>query len=138
MTSQVSRGTSQRRARREDAGAATVLAVGIIVMCLSLLTGTLEVARAVTTSHRAAAGADLAALAGAQEAAGASEASACQAAAKVASLNGASLEGCLAGLDGTVTVWVSVVSTGPWQRRAVARSRAGPVGATERPGPTPP
>lgn len=129
---------SERRGRREDAGAATVLAVGIILVCFSLLTGALEVARAVTTSHRAAAGADLAALAGAQEAAGAGDASACQAAARVASLNGASLERCLAGPDGTVTVWVSVVSTGPWEQRVVARSRAGQVSAKEPSSPTPP
>ncbi|MGV1010426.1 MAG: Rv3654c family TadE-like protein [Dermatophilaceae bacterium] len=110
---------------RRDAGAATVLTIGVILMCTSVLAGGLEVAVVVATSHRAAAAADLAALAGAQESLSEPTAG-CQAAARVAALNGGELDGCWADPD-AVTVWVSVRSAGPWPLRAVARSRAGPA-----------
>lgn len=131
MTGWVVRSTLRLRTHRQDIGAATVLAVGVMMVCVAMLAGALEVARTVVTSHRAAAAADLAALAAAQEGPILADTSGCRAAARVASRNGASLQGCVAGPNATVTVWVSVVSTGPWPRRAVARSRAGPVEATQ-------
>jgi len=110
-----------------------VLALGAIVACLSLLIGALQVAQAVATGHRAAAAADLAALAGAQEASAnvGPDHAPCRAAARVAALNGTSLDACVEGSGATVTVWVSAAARGPWPRRAVARSRAGPGGKND-------
>ena len=119
------------RAGRADGGAATVLVVGVTTVCLALLAGGVELARVVVTSHRAAAVADLAALAAAQQSSAFAEDAACPAAARVAALNGASLVECVMSRDGTVTVWVSAVCAGPWPRVAVARSRAGPAGTAE-------
>lgn len=140
MTRQVTRSSSRSSSRRiwPDDGAATVLVVGATMVCLSLLTGAMEVTRAVVTSHRAAAAADLAALAGAQQASAGADADACGAAERVAALNGASLDACVTGAGGTVTVWVSAAAAGPWPRRAVARSRAGPGGANDSANPTGP
>lgn len=108
---------------RRDGGFATVAVLGLTAVLLAvgaLLTtlGTIAVAR-----HRAASAADLAALAGARHVL---EGTACAAAARVAALQSAVLEDCVA--DGTqLTVRVGV-PVGPLGT-ARARARAGSRGA---------
>lgn len=86
------------------------------------------VVSAVLGAHRAASAADLAALAAAGAAARAEgERVACAAAAGLARRNGAVLERCRVGTDGSATVEVVVAVAGLGGARATAR--AGPVSA---------
>ena len=113
-------------AAQRDAGAGTVLALGVMGACLALTVGALDVARAVVTAHRAGSAADLAALAGAGQAAETGTPGlGCPAAAHVAAANGAHLVGCRMAPDGSLQVTVEVRSDRPWPQRAVAVARAG-------------
>lgn len=108
-----------------DCGAATVLAVALVVCVLALTAGGLVIASAVVASHRARLAADLAALAGAgagQD--GADPSRACAVAQDVARRNGAATRSCSAG-GGVLDVRVTVPS-GLWPAPAEARARAGP------------
>lgn len=108
-----------------DRGAASVLVIGVISALLLLTAAALALASAVTASHQARLGADLAAVAGAmrlQE--GTSPASACDVAAATARNNRARLAKCVvAGENVSVTVEVDPAR---WPAPAVARARAGP------------
>ncbi len=108
---------------RDDRGAATVLAVGLVGVLLAL-GGALGVVAAVVVDHRTAqSAADLAALAGA-----AARGEACAEAARVARSNGARLVACRS--EGH-EVEVDVLVPGPrWRGLGAdptARARAGPV-----------
>ncbi|MFC7595469.1 Rv3654c family TadE-like protein [Terrabacter sp. GCM10028922] len=114
------------RGRARDAGAATVLVVGLVAALLVLTAGALVIASAVVASHRARMAGDLAALAGAaalQDSADGGRA--CAVADRVARANGAALQGCSSGADASITVRVTV-GAALWPRPASARSRAGP------------
>ncbi len=117
------------RSARER-GSGTVLALGfIMVLCTVLLAG-VALSGAVVAAHRAAAAADLAALAGAQTLSGGSEATqACVRAATIAGAQAAEVLGCrVRGEEVEVKVSVQL----PWaqaliRETAVARARAGPA-----------
>lgn len=123
---------AQRPIRRagSDRGSGTVLALGVIVTSLSLLVGALHVIRAVVTGHRAAAAADLAALAAAAERTAGHDGAVCRSAGRVAALNGATLTRCSAEQNGVIRVVVVVASSMPWSMTATAHSRAGPADPT--------
>lgn len=112
--------------RRDEGGAATVLAVALVGL-LVWVTAALSVVGAMFAAHRAAqAAADLAALAGASAVARSRDP--CAAAETTASANDARLSGCA--LEGR-EIRVTVVVSGPrWRGLAtgdlVAESRAGP------------
>jgi secretion/DNA translocation related TadE-like protein len=108
-----------------DRGAATVLALSVVAVVLTLATGGLVVGSVVIASHRARLAADLGSLAGAAAVQEGSDASrACGVAAQVARTNGAVTRSCsLNGADIELTVGV-VASL--WPEPATARSRAGP------------
>lgn len=113
-----------RRLNRGEDGAATVLAVAIIAALLCVTAAGAWLGCVVVARHRAQAGADLAALAGAaQVPQGAS--AACARAAAVARAMGVATAGCrVDGLDVIVEVQVPVAHAGT----ARASARAGPVG----------
>ena len=108
-----------------ERGSATVLgvvAIGVVMLCL---TGALALLSAVQASHRARAAADLAALAGAQVLIAADARSPCDVAANVAARNGGSLVDCsIVGDD--LTVSVATTASWPGFGPARARARAGP------------
>lgn len=114
-----------RREERRERGSATVLmvmAIGVVVLCL---TGASAVLSATQASHRARAAADLSALAGAQALIGADARSPCEVAAAVALRNGGSLVECsIVGDD--LTVSVATETSWPGLGSAHARARAGP------------
>ena len=109
---------------RDETGAATVLAAGLVAaLTMVAMTGT-WVAAAVIARHRAQSVADLAALAAAARLP-AGEAAACGQAVALAGLMDATVRQCLVTrLD--VTVAVSITAAGPARRQAQARARAGP------------
>ncbi|MGO4596665.1 Rv3654c family TadE-like protein [Terrabacter sp. 2RAF25] len=113
-----------RRGAR-DAGAATLLALSIVAVVLTLATGALMVGSVVIASHRARLAADLGALAGATAAQHRPDASsACAAASRVAQANGAATQTC--SVDGADVELTVAVSASLWPAPATARSRAGP------------
>lgn len=100
------------RARRDDAGAATVLAIGLSVLLLVVLLLASVVADLLAARQRAAAAADLGALAGAPAVLrGGSEA--CDAASLVVRENGGVLRECVVEGD-DVRIAVSVRPRGRW------------------------
>lgn len=107
---------------RRDRGSASVVAVGACAAICLAAAGVAVVVDAARAGHRAAAAADLAALAAAPYAARA-EPGACSHAARVAGRNGAQLADCVVAADGSVTV----VCTAPtrWGPLATGRARAG-------------
>ena len=114
-----------RRTRRQQRGSAVPFAVACLGLLL-LVAAALGVVTAMVADHRRAqAAADLAALAGAQEAARGGDG--CAAAARIASDNGADLSACVAaGADLRVTV---VVAGPRWlgaHADLAAEARAGP------------
>ena len=112
-----------------EAGGVSVVAAGAAAVVLSLAVGLVLVAGALVAAHRAQAAADLAALAGATRLQdGASARQACVVAGRTARANGASVTSCRPGVDGTVTVRVTVpVAVSPAAPdAAVAVARAGP------------
>jgi len=100
--------------------------MGVIATTLILTVSGLLLASAVLASHRARAAADLAALAAAGVLMRAdSDSAACEVAARVAAVNGARLQLCLA--SGTeVRLRVTVPAALMGMGSAAARSRAGP------------
>jgi len=109
------------RSRRDD-GAATVLVVAMAGVLMFVATGLAAVDGLVTAQRQAQAAADLAALGGADD-----PATACDAAARVAAANAASLDRCrVVGREVTVTVSVPGPPV-PWRdARVSAEARAGP------------
>lgn len=99
-----------------ERGSATVLGLGAVLLVLSVLVGFLLVGAAVCGSLAARAAADAAALAGAAVLVeGGEMAAACSAAADLARVNGAQLDGCDAtgGSDAQVRARLRVVVTVP-------------------------
>lgn len=116
---------SQRAGGQRERGSATVLgvmAIGVVLLCL---TGALALLAAVQASHRARAAADLAALAGAQVLAIADPRSPCEVASTIAARNGGWLVECSIAGD-ALTVSVATPANWPGLGRAQARARAGP------------
>jgi secretion/DNA translocation related TadE-like protein len=107
---------------RRDEGAATVLVVAMAGVLMFVATGLAAVGGLVTAQRQAQAAADLAALGGADD-----PATACDAAARVAAANAASLDRCrVVGREVTVTVSVPGPPV-PWRDvRVSAEARAGP------------
>jgi secretion/DNA translocation related TadE-like protein len=112
-----------RRAARED-GAGTILALGLVALLGCLVLACVALGSAVEARHRAAAAADLSALAAADRSLGRAAGAPCPAAVAVAQADGASVTSCEAAPDGSVTVVVSVRLPRPWDRLGVARARA--------------
>ena len=127
------RGVRERGVR--DRGAGTVLALGLIGVVIGLTAGLGTLGQVVASRHRAAAAADLAALAAAQTVAGTGAESAgagpCAVAARVAAANGGRLAACSLGPDGTATVSVRVEAG--HGRAAQATARGGPAASHLRP-----
>jgi secretion/DNA translocation related TadE-like protein len=115
------------RRRRDERGIATVVAVGLMGMLLSVTTIAVAGTLVAVTAHRAAAAADLAALAGAQ--AIRDSRSACAAAASSARHNGGEVSDCsVAALDVSVTVQVTTPRVLGLVWSVPADARAGPGG----------
>ncbi|MDF2555028.1 MAG: helicase [Microbacterium sp.] len=110
---------------RDDRGAASVLAVGIVGAVVALTALVVPAAATFVVSQRAANAADAAALAAADAASGAVAGIPCELAAEAAARNGAGLTSC--GVEGAVaTVSVEVPSLG---MTLDAAARAGPPGS---------
>lgn len=121
--------TSGRR-RRTERGIATMLAVALMGMLLAVTTIAVAATVVAVTGHRAAAAADLAALAGAQ--AVRDSRSACAAAALSARRNGGEISDCsVVGQDVSVTVRVTTPRVIGLVWSVPADARAGPGGADE-------
>lgn len=105
---------------RPERGAGTVLGVVAVSALLVLGLVLAEVAGLVRAHRRAEAAADLAALAAAQ-------AGSCEAAARIATANGATLLGCrVVGHDALVEVGVTPARAWAPAARLTAQARAGP------------
>lgn len=102
------------RAAPPDRGAGSVLAIAIIAAILGVCAVLLPLATAVVVRHRAAAAADAAALAGADAASGWRAGAPCEAAARLAAQNGATLSRCeVEGVVVTVEVVITAGLGGP-------------------------
>jgi secretion/DNA translocation related TadE-like protein len=118
--------------RGDERGAATVLVLAMLGVLVTVGAG-LALVVALVAAHRVAqSAADLAALAGAGEAAQGLDG--CAGAARIATANGARLTACtVTATTGGSVVDLSVEVSGPrWLGRSaelVARSRAGPAGS---------
>lgn len=110
-------------ALRSDRGSATVWSVGAIAVLCVVFGVVLALGQAVTTRHRAAGGADLAALAAADHWAEGGTA-ACARAERVAEAQGVRLVRCV--LVGEVSDVTAASGRGPFA--AEVRARAGPAG----------
>jgi secretion/DNA translocation related TadE-like protein len=113
---------------RDDRGSVTIVAAGLTLLACVLCLATVDVGRAVGARGRAQTAADAAALAAAQAIAIPSEEQPSDAAARLASANGASLTSCACdegSSEATVVVAVtaSFVLLGP-DRTVTARARA--------------
>ncbi|MEU6866312.1 Rv3654c family TadE-like protein [Streptomyces sp. NPDC046876] len=118
---------------RGDRGSATVWAALVAVVLGTVFGGVLLLGQAVVARHRAAAAADLAALAAAATWAHGPE-SACAAAGRVARAQEASLASCT--VHGEVAEVAARPATGPFTPTSTAR--AGPPLPSGTPGPAPP
>lgn len=113
--------------RREDCGFVTVAVVGLLVVLLVLGGLTATLGSIAVLRHRAAAAADLAALAAAKHAIEGPQV-ACAAARAVARAQGADLRSCrLEGWDATVAVRIPGHGRLAGLGSANGRARAGPV-----------
>lgn len=113
--------------RDRDRGAATLWAVGAIAAALAVVTVVITVGVATVARHRAAAAADLAALAGATRAQ-AGQVAACAAAGWVVDNMGATLRSCqLRGPGVSVVVAVRPAGLAGVIGPAIGRARAGPA-----------
>ncbi|WP_164419825.1 Rv3654c family TadE-like protein [Streptomyces salinarius] len=108
-----------------DRGSATVWSVGAVAVLCLVFGVVLALGQAVVARHRAAGGADLAALAAADRWAGGG-AAACDRAERVARAQGVRLVRCA--LTGQVSDVTAASGTGPFT--AEVRARAGPASAT--------
>ncbi|MDT9699495.1 Rv3654c family TadE-like protein [Streptomyces sp. P17] len=119
--------------RSDDRGSATVWTVAAVAVLCVVFGVVLALGQAVATRHRAAGGADLAALAAADHwAQGA--AAACERAEKVARAQGTRLVRCA--LVGDVSDVTAASGSGPFA--AQVRARAGPPSPPGSPSPVPP
>jgi secretion/DNA translocation related TadE-like protein len=121
-----------------ESGVATVWAATAVGVLMAVLLVGLDLGGAVAGRHRAAAAADLAALAAAGHAVHGTG-PACDRARRIAEQMGGRLAVCrLNGWDALVEVQVEVGTTLPGLGRAVGRARAGPAPAdvAEAPGPS--
>ncbi|WP_246101496.1 Rv3654c family TadE-like protein [Streptomyces cyaneus] len=118
---------------RSDRGSATVWSVGAIAVLCVVFGVVLALGQAVVTRHRAAGGADLAALAAADHWAEGGTA-ACSRAARVARAQGARLVRCV--MVGEVSDVTAASGRGPFA--AEIRARAGPAGPERATLPTEP
>ncbi|MGV3149483.1 Rv3654c family TadE-like protein [Rothia sp. 11273D007AR] len=113
-----------------ERGSSTVATVGLVCALLVLGATCAGLIGVITAQHRAAAAADMAALAAADAARGLTPGEPCAVAERVALANGAHLGGCgqPAGLGGTVDVRTFVDIPGPFAFLGPAQglSRAGP------------
>jgi secretion/DNA translocation related TadE-like protein len=107
-----------------DDGAGTVLALGLVAVVGCLLAACVALGSAVVARHRAAAAADLAALAAADRTLGRASGLPCPAAGAVATADDATVTSCAVAPDGSVTVEVAVRLPRPWGRLGVARAEA--------------
>jgi secretion/DNA translocation related TadE-like protein len=124
--------------RRAESGVAAVWAAAAVGVLLAVLLVGLDLGGAVAGRHRAAAAADLAALAAAGHAVHGTG-PACDRARRIAEQMGGRLALCrLVGWDTLVEVQVEVGASLPGIGPAVGRARAGPVpaGVAEAPGPS--
>lgn len=113
----------------KDSGSGTVIVLGTVLGAIVLFLGVLLLVQATVGAARAAAAADLAALAGADTIRGLRSGDPCDVAAEVAARNAAELSACVPDPGArTVVVWVqaSAASLLPWP--ATAQARAGPPG----------
>lgn len=117
---------------KNEQGAGTVLALGLVFAMLLLLGMVLMLGQGVSAAGRAATAADLSALAAADAYRGLSSGAPCQLAADVAARHGASLMACTLAGDYSVSVQVSVKTPLPWLSTGMAR--AGPPPDTVKPG----
>lgn len=119
--------TGQRRAACSDDGVATVLTAGAVAALLAVYSLLIFFGAAVIARHRAAASADLAALAAASYALDGPE-QACRRAGIVAERMGGTLGSCLLrGRDALVKVTVAPGGVPAAFGAATARARAGPA-----------
>lgn len=120
---------------RRDAGAGTVLSLGLCLAVITLLLALLVLAQATIGAARAGAAADLAALAGADTIRDLRAGDPCAVAAEVAARNGAELSSCAPEV-GALSITVDVASSAgrllPWAPSA--RARAGPPESQWLPG----
>lgn len=117
---------------RRDAGAGSVLLLGVVGVLALLGAGTGVLGQASIARHRAEAAADLAALAAADAALGRASEAPCARASRTAAANAARLAACDPDADGNVTVTVVVAP-----RAALWPGSLGPARATARAGPAP-
>lgn len=114
------------RSRAGERGAGTVLVLAVAAVVVTLLLGALALLSVVLAGHRAAAAADLAALAAATALDGERDPGrACAAAERLAAANGARVTSCIVrGAE----VWLATAVDPDWRGlpQAAARSRAGP------------
>ncbi|WP_074466452.1 Rv3654c family TadE-like protein [Arthrobacter sp. SW1] len=108
-----------------ERGSGTVLAAGLGLVVIALVSLALLLAQAGTYAHRAAAAADLAALAAADAARGLAPGDPCTVAADTAARNEAQLTSCLLEGGGIVEVGTRLRQESPFGV-ATGRSRAGP------------
>ena len=117
----------ERRGLRSENGFVTLAVAGLALVLIAVSAVVATLGAVAVARHRAAASADLAALAGAGHAVEGGD-SACAAAADVARAQGARLTGCrLEGLDVVVEVTVTPPGRLGLLGRARAISRAGPA-----------
>lgn len=115
-----------RRALAAERGSATLWVLALVAVVWTLSMAMFCVGQVLGARHRAAAAADLAALAGAEQALWGQE-RACGAAAEVATAQGARISGCaVSGLVADVAVEVSLRGLLGHFPPAAARARAGP------------
>ncbi|GAB3560409.1 hypothetical protein GCM10027405_10120 [Arthrobacter alkaliphilus] len=111
--------------RFAELGSGTILAVALGFVVMACLAAALTLAQAMAMAHRAAAAADLAALAGADAARGLATGDPCVVASETAARHGASLSACTVRAGGIVEVRTEL-DRGAVFGTATGRSRAGP------------
>ncbi|WP_053207827.1 Rv3654c family TadE-like protein [Jiangella muralis] len=112
--------------RSGERGAGTVLILSIVLAIMVAVQAVAVLAAGQSARHRAAAAADLAALAGANQLALGS-ADPCAVAGRIADANGATLRDCVIdGMEVEVQVRVPTTSALPWLPGQDRRARAGP------------
>jgi len=127
--------------RRDDQGSATVLALVVLTVLVSLAVAAAVVGGVLVGQRRAAAAADLAALAAAESlglrgGTAVGGATACEKAGRAGEANGARLTDCLVeGREVSVEVTVEVPTVFGGTVRIPGRARAGPVGRAARESP---
>jgi len=106
-----------------DRGSGTVLVLAAVALAAALSVAGAAVGQAVVARHRAAAAADLAALAAVAGAPAGGDPS-CERAVSSATRNGGRLISCAVEADGSVSVEVAVDVQGPLRPLPIARGRA--------------